>query len=218
MEGHRSSGPETGEHQGAGRRHGQSPRLRSRQSAGERAAFERCSTVADHHQPGDDTHRRHCGYRCLHESGAGTRPASGQTRRHLGLRLRPLRDADRSTGLSGDEVTDVRASILARDPDWTMLPRGLSPVLGTFVKHCLDKDRKRRIGDIQSVQLALKGAFEPAEPIGSSSRRAQLWPWGIAAALTILLLLAIWAAAPPRQRRRHRSASTSAAARARSLT
>ena len=104
----------------------------------------------------------------------------------------------------GDEVSDVLASVLAREPDWTLLPRGLSPVLGTYLKRCLDKDRKRRIGDMQSVRLALEGAFETAEPIRSSSRTVQLWPWGVAVVLAILLLLAIWrprtpssAASPP---------------------
>src|SRR4029453_13931882 len=106
---------------------------------------------------------------------------------------------------AGDDVSDVLASVLAREPDWTLLPRGLSPVLATYLKHCLDKDRKRRIGDIQSVQLALEGAFETAEPIRSTSRRA-LWPWGIAVVLTILLMLATWrprtpsSAAPPPMR------------------
>jgi eukaryotic-like serine/threonine-protein kinase len=106
----------------------------------------------------------------------------------------------------GDEVSDVLASVLAREPDWTMLPRGLSPALGTYLKRCLDKDRKRRIGDIQSVRLALEGAFETAEPIRSSSRTVPLWPWGVAVVLAILLLLAIWkprtpsSAAPPPMR------------------
>ena len=92
----------------------------------------------------------------------------------------------------GDEVSDVLASVLAREPDWTLLPRGLSPVLRTFLKRCLHKDRKQRIGDAQSLRLALEGAFETAEPVRSSSRTAELWPWGVAVALGILLLVAIW--------------------------
>jgi Tol biopolymer transport system component len=106
----------------------------------------------------------------------------------------------------GDEVSDVLASVLAREPDWTTLPRGLSPVLGTYLKRCLRKDRKERIGDVQSMRLALEGAFETVEPIRSSSRMAQLWPWGVTVLLTILLLLAIWrprtpfSAAPPPMR------------------
>ena len=63
---------------------------------------------------------------------------------------------------AGDEVSDVLASVLAREPDWTLLPHGLSPVLGTFFKRCLHKDRKQRIGDAQSLRLALDGAFETA--------------------------------------------------------
>ena len=107
---------------------------------------------------------------------------------------------------AGDEVSDVLASVLAREPDWTLLPGGLSHVLGTYLKRCLHKDRKQRIGDVQSVRLALEGAFETAEPVRSSSRTTQLWPWGIAVALAILLVVAIWrpwtpsAATPPPMR------------------
>ena len=60
----------------------------------------------------------------------------------------------------GDDVSDVLASVLAREPDWTLLPRGLPPVLAAYLKRCLHKDRKQRIGDAQSVRLALEGAFD----------------------------------------------------------
>ena len=32
---------------------------------------------------------------------------------------------------AGGDVSDVLASVLAREPDWTLLPEGMSPVLGT---------------------------------------------------------------------------------------
>ena len=64
----------------------------------------------------------------------------------------------------GDEVSDVLASVLAREPDWTKLPTGVSPVVGTYIKRCLHKDRKQRIRDIGDVSLALDGAFEPGAP------------------------------------------------------
>ena len=63
---------------------------------------------------------------------------------------------------AGDDVSDVLASVLAREPDWTLLPAGLSPVLVTFLRRCLLKDRKHRVGDAQSLRLALEGAFETA--------------------------------------------------------
>jgi serine/threonine-protein kinase len=68
----------------------------------------------------------------------------------------------------GEEVSDVLASVLAREPDWTILPDGLSPVLGTFLKRCLHKDRRHRIGDAQSIRLALEGAFDEPGRRGSS--------------------------------------------------
>jgi serine/threonine-protein kinase len=76
---------------------------------------------------------------------------------------------------AGDEVSDVLASVLAREPDWTLLPRGLSPVLGTFLRRCLNKDRKQRIGDAQSVRLALEGAFETAVPQAATPVRVLQW-------------------------------------------
>ena len=43
--------------------------------------------------------RRDPRHRRVHEPGAGARPGGGQARRHLGLRVRALRDADRASGL-----------------------------------------------------------------------------------------------------------------------
>jgi Tol biopolymer transport system component len=94
----------------------------------------------------------------------------------------------------GHEVSDVLASVLAREPDWTLLPPGFSPVLVTFLKRCLHKDRKQRIGDVQSVRLALEGVFETASEkthgsVGLHRRREHL-AW-IAAAVLLAVALAL---------------------------
>jgi Tol biopolymer transport system component len=102
----------------------------------------------------------------------------------------------------GDEVSDVLASVLAREPDWTLLPRGLPPVLVAFIKRCLHKDRKQRIGDAQSVRLALEGAFETSGlPAADSTHRASAWrralPAVAAALATAVLVGAVaWALRP----------------------
>jgi serine/threonine-protein kinase len=72
----------------------------------------------------------------------------------------------------GENVSDVLASVLARESDWTILPAGLSPVLGTFVKRCLHKNRRYRIGDAQSLRLALEGAFDTDAGRARSSETA----------------------------------------------
>ena len=61
---------------------------------------------------------------------------------------------------AGGDVSEVLASVLAREPDWTLLPNGLSPVLGTYIRRCLHKDSKQRVHDVADVRLALEGAFE----------------------------------------------------------
>src|SRR5436853_3443847 len=46
---------------------------------------------------------------------------------------------------AGDGVSDTLASVLAREPDWVLLPPGLSPVLVKYVRRCLHKDPRQRI-------------------------------------------------------------------------
>jgi eukaryotic-like serine/threonine-protein kinase len=65
---------------------------------------------------------------------------------------------------AGDGVSEVLASVLAREPDWTRLPSTLSPALGTYIRRCLQKNPKQRIADVQDVRLALDGAFDAGAP------------------------------------------------------
>ncbi len=63
---------------------------------------------------------------------------------------------------AGNDVADVLASVLAKEPDWTRLPSILSPALGTYIRRCLEKVPKQRIADAQDMRLALEGAFDTA--------------------------------------------------------
>ena len=62
----------------------------------------------------------------------------------------------------GEDLTDTLAAVVRADPEWTRLPATLSPTLATFLKRCLYKDPKQRVGDIHDMRLALEGAFETA--------------------------------------------------------
>jgi serine/threonine-protein kinase len=66
---------------------------------------------------------------------------------------------------AGDDVSDVLASVLAREPEWAVLPVGLPPTIAIVIRRCLERDRKQRFRDIGDVSLALKGAFDTAAAV-----------------------------------------------------
>ena len=73
------------------------------------------------------------GTAAVHEPGAGARQAGGQARRHLGVRLRALRDADGAAGVRRARVSRTRwrasSSVSRTGP---ALPATLSPALRTL--------------------------------------------------------------------------------------
>jgi serine/threonine-protein kinase len=70
---------------------------------------------------------------------------------------------------AGEDVSEVAASVLAREPDWSRLPADLSPGLDVVMRRCLQKNPKQRIGDMQDVRLALEGAFDVRQPSTDTS-------------------------------------------------
>ena len=62
----------------------------------------------------------------------------------------------------GDDAPSVLAAVLSREPDWSALPADVPPVLATFIRRCLHKDRKQRVRDMGDVALALEQVFEQA--------------------------------------------------------
>ena len=90
---------------------------------------------------------------------------------------------------TGDDVSKTLARVIDRDPDWSTLPKELPPVLTNFLRGCLEKNPKQRVGDIRDVRLAMEGAFEttvsePPEPIVVPTLR----PWQRPAPLALAAL------------------------------
>ena len=61
---------------------------------------------------------------------------------------------------AGDDVSKTLAHVIAIDPDWSALPKNVPPVLGMFLRGCLQKNPKQRVHDVADVRLAMEGAFE----------------------------------------------------------
>jgi len=91
----------------------------------------------------------------------------------------------------GEDVTDTLAAVVRAEPDWSLLPRDVSPVLAAFLKRSLQKDPRQRLGDIRDMRLALEGAFDvapgAAAPAAAPPRTSRL-PWLLAAAAGLVAL------------------------------
>ena len=71
----------------------------------------------------------------------------------------------------GEDITDTLAAVVRAEPEWSLLPRDLSPTLVVFLRRCLQKDPKQRVGDIRDVRLALEGAFDVAAQTTAAGSR-----------------------------------------------
>ena len=94
----------------------------------------------------------------------------------------------------GDDVSKTLAHVIAIDPDWSALPKNVPPVLGTFLRGCLEKNLKQRVQAIGDVRLAMEGAFETAGSAPAEQGAAPtlpLWQRPVGIAVTVLVALAV---------------------------
>jgi hypothetical protein len=61
---------------------------------------------------------------------------------------------------SGDTLSDTLASVLTREPDWSMIPAATPAGITRVMRRCLEKDAKRRLRDMGDVRIALEDAVE----------------------------------------------------------
>ena len=98
---------------------------------------------------------------------------------------------------AGDTPSDSLAAVLAREPDMTLVPATTPDAIRSLLRHCLEKEPRRRLRDIADARLTIddvlkQGADTPArfsEPVGG-------WPRGrIAVGGVAVLALVGFAAA-----------------------
>src|SRR5262245_4523852 len=58
----------------------------------------------------------------------------------------------------GEEVSDTLAFVLTKEPDWGALPADTPPSVRTLLRRCLEKDRRKRVGDISTASFVIDEA------------------------------------------------------------
>ena len=123
-----------------------------------------------------------------------------QARRHLGVRVRAVRDADRTAGIQVAKTCRRTLSPRAEtEPAWDALPpTAFRCVSSRLLRICLQKDPRNSVAhDIGDVRLALEGAFETTAPqttaTATSSASGGRLAW---VAFAVALLAAVALAIP----------------------
>ena len=74
-----------------------------------------------------------------------------------------------------EDVSETLAAVLMRDPDWSRLSKDLPASIRTMLQRCLERDRRRRMGDIAGALLAMDDSLVATRsaPVaaGSDARR-----------------------------------------------
>jgi len=98
---------------------------------------------------------------------------------------------------TGETVSHVLAAVLAKDPDWTLLPADTPAPIRRLLRRCLEKDRKRRLADAADARLDIDDALTPSETIGPAAAPSRrLTPLPIALASiggALVVALVMWA-------------------------
>ena len=142
-----------------------------------------------------DRRRHHSRHGRLHGPGAGEGAAGGQAQRRLGVRVRAVRDAHRAARVRGRRCDRHAGVGPDEEPDWSALPPELPPAIRTLLKRCLERERRKRIGDIAAVRFVLDDAANlsivapPKAPV-STRERATRTAWTIAAVIAAIAVVA----------------------------
>src|SRR5262249_6746668 len=110
--------------------------------------------------------------------------------------------AGSSPAVPGEEVETIAetlASVIMKDPDWSLLPTDTPPAIHRLLRRCLEKDRRKRLESAADARLELDDALNnPATPGSAGSSvvpamppaRRRAWLGLIAAAALVAAAIA----------------------------
>jgi serine/threonine protein kinase len=94
---------------------------------------------------------------------------------------------------SRDTISDTIAAILEREPDWRILPATIPRGVIHLIKHCLEKDSKRRLRDIGDARRDIEEALSPTDAAAgvTTARASSSRVWRMLAAVCFVALISV---------------------------
>ncbi|HLJ77851.1 MAG TPA: protein kinase [Acidobacteriaceae bacterium] len=109
----------------------------------------------------------------------------------------------------GETVSDVLASVIRGEPDWSALPGDTPAEVRKLIRHCLAKDPKQRLQAIGDARIAIEEAVSgtdqesavPSNQAAGSTHSTLLrrgLPWGLGVTAVVFAAATAWLAFAPR--------------------
>src|SRR5262249_7002512 len=91
----------------------------------------------------------------------------------------------------GDSLTDILATVVEREPDWTSLSNNTPDAIRTLLRRCLQKDPKQRLHDIADARIEIEEAVR--QPVKAAASIAPIAErrWALPALLLAAALLGV---------------------------
>ncbi|MFT7484842.1 MAG: Tol biopolymer transport system component, partial [Candidatus Paceibacteria bacterium] len=94
-----------------------------------------------------------------------------------------------SYAFKGETLSDVLASVLEGEPDWSRLPGSVPARLCELIERCLRKDAKRRLRDLGEARILLEELAAGTLPTEAPARTGR-WPGGLLVPVLITMTVA----------------------------
>ena len=96
---------------------------------------------------------------------------------------------------AGESASEVMASVIRDEPDWTRLPPDLPEATRRLLRRCLEKDPKKRLSAIADARLELTESSETVAEAVAPRERRPVAGWMVGAVLVATAVTAIGLAA-----------------------
>ena len=96
----------------------------------------------------------------------------------------------------GEDITEILASVVKSEPDWTALPVNVSPSIRVLLQRCLRKDRRQRTPDAATIRIEIEDAIAAPKDSGATQAApaTRVWrerlAWPVVAGVFALITIA----------------------------